>query len=87
MIELKLVLTSILIGWFIVNYPIFKWIINTFKDYGIYKYINQIFSCIKCASFYVGLFLCFYYDQNIIIAIAASFVADVYDRNFNIIRI
>ncbi len=86
MIEIRIITTTILLAWFIVNFPVFKWIINTFKDYGIYKYVNQVFSCIKCASLYVGIIVTLYYDESLLLALAASFLADLYDKHLNVIK-
>jgi hypothetical protein len=83
MIYLEKIITGFLLGWFAVNFEPFKWILKPLKHYGIYLYLYKLVSCPKCSTFWLTLF----YTQNIIIAIAASFVADVYDRNFNIIRI
>lgn len=83
MIYLEKIITGFLLGWFLVNFEPFKWILKPLKHYGIYLYLYKLVSCPKCSTFWITLL----YTQNIIIAIAASFVADVYDRNFNIIRI
>jgi hypothetical protein len=83
MIYLEKIITGFLLGWFLVNFEPFKWILKPLKHYGIYLYLYKLVSCPKCGTFWITLI----YTQNIIIAIAASFVADVYDRNFNIIRI
>ena len=83
MIYVEKIITGFLLGWFLVNFEPFKWILKPLKHYGIYLYLYKLVSCPKCSTFWITLL----YTQNIIIAIAASFVADVYDRNFNIIRI
>jgi hypothetical protein len=83
MIYVEKIITGFLLGWFLVNFEPFKWILKPLKHYGIYLYLYKLVSCLKCSTFWITLA----YTQNIIIAIAASFVADVYDRNFNIIRI
>jgi hypothetical protein len=83
MIYVEQILIGFLLGWFLVNFEPFKWILKPLKGYGIYLYLYKLVSCPKCATFWITLL----YTQNIIIAIASSFVADVYDRNFNIIRI
>ena len=83
MIYLEKIITGFLLGWFLVNFEPFKWVLKPLKHYGIYLYLYKLVSCPKCSTFWITLL----YTQNIIIAIAASFVADVYDRNFNIIRI
>jgi len=83
MIYLQQILIGFLLGWFAVNFEPFKWILKPIKQYGIYKYLYKLVSCPKCSTFWITLV----YTQNIIIAITASFIADVYDRNFNVIRI
>ena len=83
MIYLQQILIGFLLGWFAVNFEPFKWILRPIKQYGIYKYLYKLVSCPKCSTFWITLV----YTQNIIIAITASFIADVYDRNFNVIRI
>jgi len=83
MIYVEKIITGFLLGWFLVNFEPFKWLLKPLKHYGIYLYLYKLVSCPKCSTFWITLL----YTQNIIIAIAASFVADVYDRNFNIIRI
>lgn len=87
MIYLQYILINFLIGWIMVEFEPFKWILKPFKDYGFYRYIIKLITCPKCATLWSGLILCGIYDYNIIIAIAASFIADVYDRNFNFIKI
>jgi hypothetical protein len=83
MIYLQQIIIGFLLGWFVVNFEPFKWILKPIKQYGIYKYLYKMVSCPRCATFWITLI----YTQNIIIAIAASFISDVYDRNFNSIRI
>jgi hypothetical protein len=83
MIYLQQILIGFLLGWFAVNFEPFKWILKPIKQYGIYVYLYKLVSCPKCSTFWITLF----YTQNIILAIAASFIADFWDRNFNIIRI
>lgn len=83
MIYLEKIITGFLLGWFATQFEPFKWILEYLKQYRIYKYLYKLVSCPKCSSFWITLIL----TQNIVIAIAASFLADVYDRNFNIIRI
>lgn len=83
MIYLQQIIIGFLLGWFAVNFEPFKWILKPIKQYGIYKYLYKLVSCPKCSTFWITLV----YTQNIIIAITASFIADVYDRNFNVIRI
>lgn len=87
MTEIKFIVINFLIGWIMVNFQPFKWLLKPIKQYGIYQYLYKLVSCPKCATLWSGFVLCGIYDQNIIIAIAASFIADVYDRNFNSIRI
>jgi hypothetical protein len=87
MIYLQYILINFLIGWLLVNFEPLKSILKIFRDYGFYKYIFKLVSCPKCATLWSGFILCGIYDYNIIIAIAASFIADVYDRNFNFIKI
>ena len=87
MIYLQQIIINFLIGWLLVNFEPFRWILKPLKHYGIYLYLYKLVSCPKCGTLWSGFILCGIYDYNIIIAIAASFVADVYDRNFNIIRI
>lgn len=87
MIELKFILINFLIGWIMTQFEPFRWLLKPLKHYGIYLYLYKLVSCPKCATLWSGFILCGIYNYNIIIAIAASFVADVYDRNFNIIRI
>jgi len=83
MIYLQQILIGFLLGWFLVNFEPFKWFLKPIKQYGIYLYLYKIVSCPKCSTFWATLF----YTQNIIIAIAASFIADVYDKKFNVIRL
>jgi len=83
MIYLQQILTGFLLGWFFTQFEPFKWILRPLKDYGFYKYINKIVTCPKCSSFWLTLI----FSQNIVIAIAASFIADFWDKNFNIIRL
>jgi hypothetical protein len=83
MIYIQQIIIGFLLGWFVVNFEPFKWLLKPIKQYGIYKYLYKMVSCPKCSTFWITLI----YTQNIILAITASFIADVYDRNFNSIRI
>jgi hypothetical protein len=83
MIYVQQIIIGFLLGWFLVNFEPFKWFLKPIKQYGIYVYLYKLVSCPKCSTFWITLI----YTQNILIAITASFIADVYDRNFNIIRI
>lgn len=83
MIYLQQILTGFLLGWFATQFEPFKWLLKPIKQYGIYLYLYKIVSCPKCSSFWLTLVL----TQNLIIAIAASFIADFWDKNFNVIRL
>jgi hypothetical protein len=83
MIYLQQIIIGFLLGWFATQFEPFKWLLKPIKQYGIYVYLYKLVSCPKCSTFWITLI----YTQNILIAITASFIADVYDRNFNIIRI
>lgn len=83
MIYIQQIIIGFLLGWFAVNFEPFRWLLKPIKQYGIYKYLYKMVSCPRCATFWITLI----YTQNIILAITASFIADVYDRNFNSIRI
>ena len=83
MIYLQQILTGFLLGWFATQFEPFKWLLKPLKQYGIYLYLYKIVSCPKYSSFWLTLIL----TQNLIIAIAASFIADFWDKNFNVIRL
>ena len=83
MIYIQQIVIGFLLGWFATNFQPFRWALNPFKDYGFYKYIFKLVSCPKCSSFWITLV----FSQNIIIAISASFIADFWDKNFNVIRL
>jgi hypothetical protein len=83
MIYIQQIIIGFLLGWFAVNFEPFKWFLKPIKQYGIYVYLYKMVSCPKCSTFWITLI----YTQNILIAIAASFIADFWDRNFNIIRL
>ena len=83
MIYLEKILIGFLLGWFAVNFEPFKWILKPLKHYGIYVYLYKLVSCPKCSTFWITLV----FTQNIILAIASSFIADFWDKNFNVIRL
>ena len=87
MVELKIIAINFLIGWIMTQFEPFKWLLKPIKQYGIYKYLYKLISCPKCATLWSGFILCGIYDQNIILAIAASFIADMWDKHFNVIRL
>ena len=83
MIYLEKILTGFLLGWFATQFEPFKLMLNRFNKYGFYKYIYKLVSCIKCSSFWITLA----FTQNFVIAIAASFISDLYDKHLNIIKL
>jgi len=83
MIYLQQILVGFLLGWFATQFEPFKWLLKPIKQYGVYLYLYKLVSCPKCSSFWITLIT----TQNFVIAIAASFVADFWDKNFNVIRL
>jgi hypothetical protein len=83
MIHIKNIVIGFLLGWFATNFQPFKWVLKPLKQYGIYKYLVKLVECPKCSTFWITLI----FTQNILVAIAASFIADFYDRNYNTIRL
>lgn len=82
-IIIKQIVVGFLLGWFATNFTPFKSLLGLIKQYGIHKYLYKLVSCPKCATFWITLVI----SQNIILAIAASFIADFWDRHFNSISI
>ena len=83
MVYITKIVIGFLLGWFATNFEPFKWILSPLKQYGIHKHLYKLVSCPKCSTFWITLV----FTQNIIVAIAASFIADIYDRNLNTIRL
>lgn len=83
MIEIQKIITGFLLGWFVYSFEPIRWVLSYLKPYKVYSYINKVISCPKCSSFWMTLI----FTQNIIFAIAAAFIADTWDRNFNTISI
>jgi len=78
-----------LIGWLIVELPVFQLIIELIKDFIKPKdfwskiffdlFLMKVVSCYKCSAFWSGLLL----TGNIWIAIGASFIMKLYDQKLN----
>lgn len=83
MIYLQQILIGFLLGWFATQFEPFKWILRPIKQYGIYVYLYKLVSCPKCSTFWITLV----YTQNIILAISASFLADMWDKHLNYVKI
>lgn len=83
MIYLQQIIIGFLLGWFATQFEPFKWLLKPIKQYGIYKYLYKLFSCPKCSTFWITLI----YTQNIILAIAASFISDMWDKHLNYMKI
>lgn len=75
-----------LIGWAIVEFPLFaaipSIIIDLFKikNNFIKFLIDKPFNCYKCATFWATLFM----TGNIYLALSASFIMKLYDQKLNI---
>lgn len=83
MIYLQQIIIGFLLGWFATQFSPFKWLLKPIKQYGIYLYLYKLVSCPKCSTFWITLV----YTQNIILAIAASFIADMWDKHLNYVKI
>jgi hypothetical protein len=78
---------SILITFIIIEFPLFKEIKKrlqkVFKEKNIFYFIEKFFTCYKCNGLYIGLLV----SGNLWIALAASFILMIYDKNWNSIRL
>lgn len=83
MIYIQKIVIGFLLGWFATQFEPFKWLLKPVKQYGFYPYLYKLVSCPKCSTFWITLV----YTQNIILAIAASFVADTWDKKLNFISL
>lgn len=83
----ELILKTCLIGWFIVEFYMIsvfvELITDKIKNELIKFIIRKPFECVKCATFWTGIFL----TQNIFIAIIAAIIMDQWDKKMNVINI
>jgi hypothetical protein len=84
-----LLLKGCLLGWFVVEFPLFAVIpaiiIERFKIKNeIVKFIiEKPFNCYKCSSFWITLFM----TSNIFLAISAAFIMKLYDQKLNSVEL
>jgi hypothetical protein len=85
---LLLVFKGFLLGWFIVDFPLFyvfvKLILDfTIKNEKIVKLLIKPFECYKCAAFWGTLIM----SGNIWAALVASFLIFIWDQKYNYVEI
>jgi len=82
-----------LLGWFLVEFPLFELIPSIIIDR--FKVKNEMlkflilkpFQCYKCAAWWIGLIYCIVLWKSLLIAIAASFLMKLYDQKLNSIEL
>lgn len=89
-----LILKLCLMGWLIVEHPapgviseLINDLINKKKNQLITYILTAPFSCLKCATLYVGLIYFFVIGCPWWLPIVASFLMKQYDEKFNYIKI
>jgi|688.fasta_scaffold64236_9 hypothetical protein len=83
------IIKGCLLGWFVVEFPLFAVIPSIIVDY--FKIKNELikfiiekpFNCYKCAAFWATLIM----TGNIFMAIAAGFIMKLYDQKLNSVEL
>jgi ABC-type enterochelin transport system permease subunit len=92
--NLGLIVKICLMGWIIVEHPLFGVIselindlLNKNKNELLTYIITAPFNCLKCSTLYVGLIAILITGCQWWIPLLASFIMKVYDEKFNFIKI
>lgn len=82
MIEFKITLYGLLIGWLFTNFdPIQDLLKNYVKPKVKFEYIKTALSCLKCSSFYFTFVVgAYYYQFAFFEAILASVIAFTFEK-------
>ncbi len=93
MITIEIILKILIVGWFISNFTPLSAFIEVLTDLlkitnPLFRMIlNTPFNCFKCASFWTGVIAALIFSLQWWIPFVCAFIADVYDRNFNSIKL